>query len=91
MLNCTPLLTRRLRHGTLSSFAARKMSTFTLPGSNVAVKLVEELSKEQLLEFPAFKVRIVIHSSVSHAFQLRESRPNSNSKVELGCKIATKS
>lgn len=32
------------------------MSTFTLPGSDVTVKLVEGLSEEQLLEFPAFKV-----------------------------------
>jgi len=31
------------------------MSTFTLPDTDVPVTLVDDLSKEQLLEFPAFK------------------------------------
>jgi hypothetical protein len=33
-----------------------KMSTFTLPDTDVSIKLVDGLTKEQLLEFPAFKV-----------------------------------
>jgi ADP-sugar diphosphatase len=32
------------------------MSTFTIPDTEVSVKLVDGLTKEQLLEFPAFKV-----------------------------------
>ena len=37
------------------------MSKFTLPDSNVTVQLIEGLSEEQLLEFPAFKVRLAAH------------------------------
>lgn len=33
-----------------------KMSTFTLPNTSVSVQLCEDLTKEELLEFPAFKV-----------------------------------
>jgi hypothetical protein len=33
-----------------------KMSTFNLPDTEVPVKLVDDLSKEELLEFPGFKV-----------------------------------
>jgi hypothetical protein len=32
------------------------MSTFTIPDTEISVKLVDNLTKEQLLEFPAFKV-----------------------------------
>jgi hypothetical protein len=32
------------------------MSTFKLPDTEISVKLVNDLSKEELLEFPAFKV-----------------------------------
>jgi hypothetical protein len=32
------------------------MSTFTLPDTDISVELVNDLSKEELLEFPAFKV-----------------------------------
>jgi len=39
-----------------SSTAAAKMSTFSLPDSDVTVNLVNGLSKEELLAFPAFKV-----------------------------------
>ena len=34
------------------------MSTFTLPGTDISVKLTDDLTKEQLLEFPAFKARL---------------------------------
>lgn len=34
------------------------MSSFTLPDTDVPVTLVDDLSKEQLLEFPAFKVAL---------------------------------
>jgi hypothetical protein len=33
-----------------------KMSTFILPETDIPVKLADDLTKEQLLEFPAFKV-----------------------------------
>jgi hypothetical protein len=45
-------------HMFLRSHTAKiaQMSTFTLPGTGVSVKLVDELTQDQLLEFPAFKV-----------------------------------
>lgn len=56
MLQRTHLVTRHLRPSS-RQFLVAKMSTFTLPESGVPVDLIEGLSKEQLLEFPAFKVR----------------------------------
>lgn len=50
----------------------RKMSTFTLPDTDVEVKLVEGLSKDELLAFPAFKVS----SSLSHLEARAESFPS---------------
>jgi hypothetical protein len=35
------------------------MSTFKLPDTDVPVKLIDDLSKEELLEFPGFKVTIL--------------------------------
>jgi hypothetical protein len=35
------------------------MSIFTLPDTDVPVTLVNDLSEEELLEFPAFKVRFI--------------------------------
>ena len=54
MLKHTHLLARHLPSSNLCGLA--RMSTFTLPDSDVSVKLVDDLSKEQLLEFPAFTV-----------------------------------
>jgi len=34
------------------------MSTFNLPDSEVSVSLVDDLSQEELLKFPAFKARL---------------------------------
>jgi len=34
------------------------MSTFNLPNSEVSVSLVDDLSQEELLNFPAFKARL---------------------------------
>ncbi|KAH8816850.1 hypothetical protein F5884DRAFT_777629 [Xylogone sp. PMI_703] len=58
MLRRIQSLHSQLRPGyiTKSTAIISNMSTFTLPDSeNVEVTLVEDLSKEQLLEFPAFK------------------------------------
>jgi len=41
------------------------MSTFTLPDTDVSIKLVDGLTQEQLLEFPAFKVSFP-HSLASY-------------------------
>jgi ADP-sugar diphosphatase len=38
---------------------AENMATFTLPNTDVPVKLIEGLSEEELLAFPAFKVSII--------------------------------
>jgi len=35
-----------------------KMSTFNLPGSDVSISLIDGLSQEELLKFPAFKVKL---------------------------------
>ncbi|TVY33133.1 Nudix hydrolase 14-like protein [Lachnellula subtilissima] len=52
------------------------MSTFTLPNTQVTVKLCDDLTREQLLEFPAFKIWLhrlqtslsVQHTNPSHTF-----------------------
>jgi hypothetical protein len=55
MLRRTQLITKTIFSPNLP-YQTTKMSTFTLPNTEIPVKLVEDLSKEQLLEFPAFKV-----------------------------------
>lgn len=40
------------------------MDTFKLPGTDVPVKLVDDLCKEEVLEFPAFKVGSSLTSSI---------------------------
>ncbi|TVY90063.1 Nudix hydrolase 14-like protein [Lachnellula willkommii] len=52
------------------------MSTFTLPNTQITVKLCDDLTREQLLEFPAFKIWLsrlqtslaLQHTNPSHAF-----------------------
>ena len=63
MLRRTTILSNILSrfHITKSS----KMSTFTLPDTDVSIKLVDGLTQEQLLEFPAFKVSFP-HSLASY-------------------------
>lgn len=41
-------------------FQTYKMSNFTIPSTKISVKLVDGLTKEQLLEFPAFKVTPIL-------------------------------
>ncbi len=43
-----------------------KMESFSLPGTDVSVKLIEDVSKDEVLEFPAFKVGMsfLFHHSV---------------------------
>jgi hypothetical protein len=48
---------------------ALKMSTFTLPDSNVEVKLIDGLSREELLGFPAFKACELILTFLLPSFQ----------------------
>lgn len=45
-----------LRLGSQSQPSVR-MSTFTLPDTNVSVSLVGDLTKDELLQFPGFRVR----------------------------------
>jgi hypothetical protein len=39
------------------------MDIFKLPGTDVPVKLVDDLSREEVLEFPAFKVSLNLPST----------------------------
>lgn len=41
------------------------MTIFTLPDTDVPVTLVDSLSEEELLEFPAFKVRFILKMTPS--------------------------
>jgi hypothetical protein len=60
------------------------MSTFTLPNSNVTVELVEGLSREQLLEFPAFKVCTLPSDSWFLFKQLQKPNPHTYSGIRIG-------
>lgn len=51
------LSSRRLGQ-TKSRLAQATMSTFTIPGSDVRVKSIRDLSREDLLSFPPFKIWI---------------------------------
>jgi hypothetical protein len=43
-----------------------RMSTFNLAGADVSIKLVDDLTKDELLKFPAFKVPLshMLHSLI---------------------------
>ncbi len=53
------------------------MSTFTLPDTDVEVNLVDGLSKEELVAFPAFKVS----SSSSSSLEALGARAASSSSI----------
>lgn len=43
-----------------------KMSTFTLPNTEATVSLASDLTKEELLSFPAFKVNHTLTITIVH-------------------------
>ena len=47
------------------------MSTFRIPSSEISVKLIPDLSKDQLLSFPAFKTWI---STLQHSLSIQEEK-----------------
>lgn len=51
-------LTAQCLEQTKPRLAQATMATFTIPGSDVRVKSIRDLSREDLLSFPAFKIWI---------------------------------
>jgi hypothetical protein len=65
-----------------------EMSTVTLPGTEVSIKLVDDLTKEQLLEFPAFKVPLPSQPYPLRSYALAiilytNMKTNTNDIIEL--------
>ncbi len=75
MLSRSRLISQYLNYKPLYSAITRasRMSTFTLPDSSppVSVNLTQDLSKDQLLSFPAFKNWV---STLQHSLSLQQSK-----------------
>ena len=56
MLRRVNLLLKHSKPHRLHKLSLAAMSTFTIPNTQIPVTLTEDLSQEQLLAFPAFKV-----------------------------------
>ena len=65
MLKRTQLLRKYICAPT-DTFKIARMSTFIIPDTEVSAKLADNLTQEQLLEFPAFKVPLPCMAAASH-------------------------
>ena len=74
LLRVLPLVTRHLLSPPASRLAGpqqRAMSTFTLPNTSIPVHLTSDLSKDQLLSFPAFKTWI---NTLQHSLSTQQHK-----------------